>query len=76
MTILQGKLGLNWIVAKHLLFMSELGAGENVTTISTSTGGVGLGRGGSGKPPQRSGGSSTQNQFAATAYFGLRVLVP
>jgi hypothetical protein len=76
MTNLQGTLGLNWIVAKHLLFMSELGAGENVTTISTSTGGVGIGRGGSGKRPQRSGGSGTQNQFAATAYFGLRVLVP
>jgi hypothetical protein len=76
MTNLQGTLGLNWIVAKHLLFLSELGAGENVTTISTSTGGVGIGRGGSGKRPQRSGGSGTQNQFAATAYFGLRVLVP
>ena len=76
LTNFQGSVGLNWVAAKHLLLMSELGAGENVTTISTSTGGVGIGRGGSGVRGRRSGGSSTQNQFAATASFGLRVLVP
>jgi len=76
LTNFQGTLGLNWIVAKHLLFMSELGAGENVATTSTSTGGVGIGRRVSGLRVPRPGGSSTQNQFAATTYLGLRVLVP
>lgn len=78
LTNYQASFGLNWLVAKHLLFVSELGAGENVTTISTSTGGVGVGldHGGSGMRARQSGGSSTQSQFAATAYLGFRALIP
>lgn len=76
LTNFQGSIGLNWVVAKHLLLMSELGAGENVTTISTSMGGVGVDHRGSGMRTRQSGGSSTQSQFAATGYFGFRVLIP